>query len=147
MSVRARIILTIVVLLHAYAGVAADGDSISQPRLLTASDIGKVFVKIDEEPHPNFGHYLLLKSVDELYGFDSFDLVKGKPIGKLHVSYFAYPLFREVAISPETVKLVAESIRKANEAHAKSLEEWRRSLERDGAERPPNTSFERTRER
>jgi hypothetical protein len=118
---------------------AAEGEPISSARLLSASDIGKVFVQVDQEPHPNFGKYLVLTRVDELYGFDTFDLTDKGPIGKLHVSYFPAPLYREVAISPRTLELARAAIKRFNDAFFKRME-----IERLNA--PPNKSLGRTRE-
>jgi len=136
--------------------IPADFTVVSAARHLRAADIGKVFVKPDQPPHPNFGKYLVLTDVDgTLYGFDTFNFEDGKPIGKFHVSYFASPLFREVAIDRETMKLVKVAIKEADDAHERSLEGFRQEMEAlrrartsdENAKPPPNKSLERTRER
>jgi hypothetical protein len=76
-------------------------------RLLDESDIGKVFIADGVEPHPNFGKYKILISTQSegpFYAFDSFDLVEGKPVGKLVVSHGAVPIYREVQMEPEIVQ-------------------------------------------
>src|SRR3954469_17767068 len=105
MSARVLMLAAFFTVIATTACSAAEGEPISSARLLGTSDIGKVFVQVDQERHPNFGKYLVLTSVDELYGFDTFALTEQGPIGKLHVSYFAAPLYREVAISPRTLEL------------------------------------------
>ena len=139
MSARALILVGSFALFAITTCFAAEGEPFSGARLLRSSDIGKVFVKVNAEPHPNFGKYLVLTSVDELYGFDTFDLAEGAPVGKLHVSYFAFPLFREVAITTKTLELAKAAMKRFNDAFFKRLENER-------GESPPNKSLERTRE-
>ena len=72
---------------------------------------------------------------------------------KLHVSYVALPLFREVAVDAKTMTKVRTAIEEAGAAHDRSLEEFRRQMDELRRSRagekapPPNTSLERTRER
>jgi hypothetical protein len=153
MSTPRTAFIALVLLSLATGGVGGEFQVISTLRRLSAADIGKVFVKPDQPSHPNFGDYLVLTSVDsELYGFDTFDWQKGKPIGKLHVSYFALPLFQQVAVDDRTMDAVRAAIQKASEEHDRSLEKFRREMEELRREEatsqamPPNTSLERTRE-
>ena len=107
---------------------AVEPTLVSGPRLLTLADVGKVFVKTDAEPHPNFGQYLVLTSVDSLYGFDTFNLDNGKATGKLHVSYFASSNFREVRLDRAAMTGIWTAIRIADEENERRMAAWRKTL-------------------
>ena|SRR6188768_2171421 len=154
MSVLRHHVTAILLLSLAAMCAAGEFEIVSALRSLSTEDIGKVFIKPDQPQHPNFGNYLVLTSVDtDLYGFDSFDWQGGRPVGKLHVSYVALPLFREVAVDAKTMTKVRTAIEEAEAAHDRSLEEFRRQMDELRRSRagekapPPNTSLERTRER
>lgn len=89
---------------------------ISEKRLLTNSDLGKVFIAEGLSPHPNFGKYKVLLSTETkgLYAFETFDVVDGEPIGKFIVSHPAEPIYREVLIDPDTMKKAKVEIQKSN---------------------------------
>jgi hypothetical protein len=112
----------------AAASLAAEPTWVSAPRLLTLPDVGKVFVKIDAEPHPNFGEYLVLTSVDSHYGFDTFELKSGNATGKLHVSYSASATFREVRIDRAAMNGIWTAIRMAEEENERQMAAWRKTL-------------------
>jgi hypothetical protein len=112
----------------ACAALAGEPKLVSEPRRLGLADVGKVFVKVDQEPHPNFGHYLILTSVDALYGFDTFNLDKGKPIGKLYVSYFGSPNFREAFFDQVAMTAVWSAIDTAAAKNDREMAEWRKTL-------------------
>jgi len=85
-------------------------------RLLSERDIGKVFVAKDLTPHPNFGAYKVLISVNTpgLYAFNTFDLVEGSPQGRFLVSHPAKPIYREVSIAPDILAKAEIEMKKAN---------------------------------
>ena len=115
-------------LILASTSAASEPELVSGPRLLTLADVGKVFLLINDDPHPNFGRYKVLTSVDALYGFDTFDLENGKAAGKLHISHFASPNYREVRIDRETMSRVWTAIRLANEENERQMAAWRATL-------------------
>jgi hypothetical protein len=123
-----RSLVTLVALVAGSSLLAAEPTLVSEARKLELADIGKVFVKIDEEPHPNFGHYLVLTSVDSLYGFDTFNLDAGKPAGKLHISYSASPRFREVLLDRDTMNRTWAAIQRADEQNKSDMAKWRKTL-------------------
>ena len=96
--------------------LAAEPKVISERRLLTNGDLGKVFIAEGLAPHPNFGKYKVLLSTETkgLYAFETFDLVNGEPIGKFIVSHPAEPIYREVLIDPDTMKKAKTEIQKSN---------------------------------
>lgn len=95
---------------------AADPKVISEKRLLSDNDLGKVFIAEGLAPHPNFGKYKVLLSTQTkgLYAFETFDLINGEPLGKFLVSHPAEPIYREVSFAPETMKKARIEIQKAN---------------------------------
>ena len=101
-------------------------------RLLDESDIGKVFIADGPASHPNFGKYKILISTQSegpFYAFQTFDLVDGKPVGKLVVSHGAVPIYTEVKMAPEIVQA-------AKAACEKRMAEERRKL-RELMGKPP----------
>jgi len=45
----------------------------------------------------------------DLYAFDTFDIVDGKPVGKLVVSHGALPIYREIKMEPKLLDLAKQA--------------------------------------
>lgn len=108
----------IITMLFATLGLSNIAHSADQGtyRLLTEKDIGKVFVAKDLPPHPNFGQYKILRSVNTpgLYAFNTFDVVGGEPVGKFLVSHPAKPIYKEVFLNHVTLEKADVEMKKAN---------------------------------
>lgn len=111
-----RAALLVVIASYASSAVAADPRVVSEKRLLTDDDLGKVFVTNSIAPHPSFGKYKVLLSTHTkgLYAFETFDLIGGEPVGNFIVSHPAEAIYREVSVDPVTMGKARREIQKAN---------------------------------
>ncbi|MDP5239950.1 hypothetical protein Q9Q94_10420 [Uliginosibacterium sp. 31-16] len=107
----------ILVAIAANTALGAEIKIISENRLLSEKDVGKVFVAEGITSHPNFGKYKVLLSTQSpgLYAFETFDIENGEPIGKFIVSHPAERIYREVRVDPLTMTKAKIEIKKSNE--------------------------------